>query len=114
MHAFRTALNPSTLSADVADVGSWFHSLMVLGKNDCPKASALALSWKKRVLPLVRLSFGVRYWCLSMSVRLCWILNSIKLRMEMGNVSKKQQPDLKTDNSRRSPIGVYIYELRLL
>ena len=32
----------------------------------------------------------------------------IKLRMEMGNVSKRQQPDHRTltDNSRRSQIGL--------
>ena len=31
---------------------------------------------------------------------------SIKLRMEMGNVSKRQQPDHRIDNVRRSPIGL--------
>ena len=30
----------------------------------------------------------------------------IKLRIEMGNVSKRQQPDNRTDNSRRSPTGL--------
>ena len=33
-----------------------------------------------------------------------WAL--LKLRMEMGNVSKRQQTDHRTDNSRRSPIGL--------
>ena len=30
----------------------------------------------------------------------------IKLRMEMGNVPKRQQPDHRADNSRRSPTGL--------
>ena len=34
----------------------------------------------------------------------------IKLRMEMGNVSKRQQPDHRTDNSRRSPTGLQCNE----
>ena len=29
----------------------------------------------------------------------------IKLRMEMGNVSKRQQPDHSADNSRRPPMA---------
>ena len=30
--------------------------------------------------------------------------------MEMGNVPKRQQPDPRTDNSRRSPVGVQCSE----
>ena len=32
--------------------------------------------------------------------------DEIKLRMEMRNVSKRQQPDHRTDNSRSSPTGL--------
>ena len=35
------------------------------------------LDFRAALNPLVRLSFGVRYCCLSMSIRSCWILNSI-------------------------------------
>ena len=65
------------MSADVVLVGSRFQSLMVLGKNDCPQVSVLDLFWQKRFLPLIWLSFGIRYCCLSMSIRSCWILNSM-------------------------------------
>ena len=34
----------------------------------------------------------------------------LKLRMEMGNVSKRQQPDHRADNSRRPPIGLQCSE----
>ena len=34
----------------------------------------------------------------------------MKLRMEMGNVSKRQQPDHRADNSRRSPTGLQCNE----
>jgi hypothetical protein len=37
-------LNPSTVLAEVVFAGSWFQSLMVLGKNKLPKASLLVLS----------------------------------------------------------------------
>ena len=37
----------------------------------------------------------------------------IKLRMEMGNVSKRQQPDHRIDNSRRSPIRFVFYVVLL-
>ena len=33
-----------------------------------------------------------------------------KLRMEMGNVSKRQQPDLRADNSHRPPMGLQCSE----
>ena len=42
--AVRTRLNPSTVLAEVVFAGSWFQSLMVLGKNELPKASLLVLS----------------------------------------------------------------------
>ena len=39
--------------------------------------------------------------------RITLFLNAfIKLRMEMGNVSKRQQPEHRADNSRRSPTGL--------
>ena len=34
----------------------------------------------------------------------------IKLRMEMGNVSKRQQPDQRAENSRRPPMGLQYSE----
>ena len=34
----------------------------------------------------------------------------IKLRMEMGNVSKRQQPDHRKNNNRRSPTGLQCNE----
>ena len=34
----------------------------------------------------------------------------VKLRMEMGNVSQRQQPDHGADNSRRPPIGLQCSE----
>jgi hypothetical protein len=37
-------LNPSIVVAEVVFAGSWFQSLMVLGKNELPKASLLFLS----------------------------------------------------------------------
>ena len=36
----------------------------------------------------------------------CLIEIKIKLRMKMGNVPKRQQPDHRKDNSRRSPTGL--------
>jgi hypothetical protein len=42
--AVRTLLNPSTVLAEVVFAGSWFQSLMVLLKNELPKASLLVLS----------------------------------------------------------------------
>ena len=42
--------------------------------------------------------------------RRSYYLNVIKLRMEMENVSKRQQPDHRTDNSRRSPTGLQCSE----
>ena len=38
----------------------------------------------------------------------------IKLRMELGNVSKRQQPDHKADNSRRPPMGMLLLALLAL
>ena len=40
---------------------------------------------------------------------LCVLIILIKLRMEKGNVSKRQQPDHRTDNSRRSPTGLHMF-----
>ena len=37
-------------------------------------------------------------------------ISYIKWKMEMGNVSKRQQPDHRTDNSRRSQIGLQCSE----
>ena len=34
----------------------------------------------------------------------------MQLRMEMGNVPKRQQPDHRVDNSRRSPTGLQCNE----
>ena len=34
----------------------------------------------------------------------------IKLRMEKGNLSKRRQPDHRTDNNRRSPMGLQCTE----
>jgi arginine exporter protein ArgO len=42
--ALMALLNPSTVLAGVVLAGSWFQSLMVLGKNEFPKASLLVLS----------------------------------------------------------------------
>ena len=39
------------------------------------------------------------------------IYNEIKLRMEIGNVSKRQQPDHRKDNSRSSPTGFQFSEI---
>ena len=33
-------------------------------------------------------------------------VSKIKLRMEMGNMSKSQQPDQRVDNSCRTPMGL--------
>ena len=35
-----------------------------------------------------------------------FVFYHVKLRMEMGNVSKRQQPDHRADNSRRPPMGL--------
>ena len=35
---------------------------------------------------------------------------SIKLRMEIGNISKRQHADKRTDNSRRPPMGLQLIE----
>ena len=37
-------------------------------------------------------------------------INFIELKIEIGNVSKRQQPDYREDNSRRSPIGLQCSE----
>ena len=37
-------------------------------------------------------------------------IDIIKLRMEMGNVPKRQQPDHRADNSRKSPSGLHCNE----
>jgi hypothetical protein len=42
--ALRALLNTSTVLAGVVLAGSWFQSLMVLGKNEFPRF----LNWKKK------------------------------------------------------------------
>ena len=37
-------------------------------------------------------------------------IRQVKLRKEMGNVSKRQQPDHRADNSRRPPMGIQCSE----
>ena len=39
-----------------------------------------------------------------------WAKFLIKLRKEMGNVSKRQQPDHRADNSRRPSMGLQCSE----
>jgi hypothetical protein len=64
------------LSADVVWAGSWFQSLMVLGKNDCPYVCLWSFL-VGAVFTSGPLSCCVRYCCLSMSISSCWILNSM-------------------------------------
>ena len=68
----------------------------------------LVLSWFGK---LTRACVYVVYWISTLN-KMNWsfIAYAIKLRMEMGNVSKRQQPDYRTDNSRRSPTGLQCSE----
>ena len=57
-------------------VGNRFQSQMVRGQKENLYASFVAGSWRKRLDPLVRLSFSCTKSGL-MSMMPCWILNNI-------------------------------------
>ena len=76
-HTGRSDLNSSREAADTTLNGSLFQTLAVHGKKELGKVVLLIFSWKKLIVPVVRLSLGLRYVLASMSTRLCCILQSM-------------------------------------